>query len=188
MPLHCSYYDIACLFALLLPLGLWAKELAMSISYLIPSFGLYCLVFLLGQSIPYLGLPWPISFFGHLWLISSFSTSFIPMSFCWILWTSLTQEPYLYLWAYWPLSQPHLLIPFFWLSRPIFTFFPSLTIPMGLLLHSLGLSRLVCFLSGLCLLSLRPLIILVGLLTIISTILAQWFLFYYSYFPSFSYC
>ena len=52
------------------------------------------------------------------------------------------------LWAYWPLSQPHLQIPFFGLPWSIFTFFPSLTILMGLLLHSLGLPRLVCFLSS----------------------------------------
>ena len=38
------------------------------------------------------------------------------------------------------------------------------------------------------LLSLRPIIILVSLLTIIPIILAQWSLFYYSFFLSFSYC
>ena len=52
------------------------------------------------------------------------------------------------LWAYWLLNQPHLLIHFYRLSWPIFAFFPSLTIPMGLLLHSLGLPRPICFLSN----------------------------------------
>ena len=52
------------------------------------------------------------------------------------------------LWAYWLLNQPHLLIHFYRLSWPIFAFFPSLTIPMGLLLHSLGLPRPIFFLSN----------------------------------------
>ena len=63
----CSYYATALLllwyhlsFYLLLPLGLRAEAPTMSISYIIPSFGLYYLTFLLGQPIPCLGLPWPI--------------------------------------------------------------------------------------------------------------------------------
>ena len=41
--------------------------------------------------------------------------------------------------AYWPLCQPHELTnSFLGLSQPIFTFSPSLTILMGLLLYSLG--------------------------------------------------
>ena len=40
MPLHSSCYNITYPFALLLVLGLWAKAAAMSISYIIPSFGL----------------------------------------------------------------------------------------------------------------------------------------------------
>ena len=42
--------------------------------------------------------------------------------------------------------------------------------------------------SLICLLSIKPLIILVGLLTIILAILTQWSLFYYSFFLYFSYC
>ena len=40
MPLHSSCYNITYLFALLLLLGLRAEAFAMSISYIIPSFGL----------------------------------------------------------------------------------------------------------------------------------------------------
>ena len=81
IPLHCFCYDITYPFALLLLLGLWAEASAMSISYIIPPFGLYYPAFPLGQSILYLGLPWSISFFGRPRPISSFPTSFTPMSF-----------------------------------------------------------------------------------------------------------
>ena len=49
--LHCSRYDITYFSALLLPLGLRAEVIAMPISYVIHSFGLYYPTFLLGQSI-----------------------------------------------------------------------------------------------------------------------------------------
>ena len=79
------------LFTLLLLLDLRAKMLAMLVSYIIPSFSLYCPVFLLGQFIQhlklprpilFLGHPQPISFFGHPWPISFFPTSYILMGFC----------------------------------------------------------------------------------------------------------
>ena len=71
----------------------------------------------------------------------------------------------LYFWVYWPLNQPHLLIHFFGLLRPIFTCFLLLTIPMGLLLPSLGLSW-AHFLS------LGSFYYFVGLCTIVSAIQA----------------
>ena len=52
----------------------------------------------------------------------------------------------LFLWVYWPLNQSHLSIHFSRLLRPIFAFFLFLMIPIGFLLHSLGLPWPVCFL------------------------------------------
>ena len=77
---------------------------------------------------------------------------FLPLSFLWafpksfrLLWPNYH---ILCLWVYWPLNQSHLPIPFFGLFQPIFAFFLFLMIPMGLLLHSLGLPQPVCFLWG----------------------------------------
>jgi len=53
------------LFTLLLFLGLRVEVLAMLVSYIIPSFCLYCPAFLLGQFIQHLGLPRPILFLRH---------------------------------------------------------------------------------------------------------------------------
>ena len=155
----------------------------MSISYIIPSFGLYCLAFLLGQPIPYLGLPWPISFFGRPRPISSFPTSFTPMGFLLnhsgftgLITTSLPFR-LIGLWA----NPMNLLIPFFRLPWPIFYFLSISYNSHGLTTLFLGLPRPICFLLG-------HLLSFVGLLTIISAILAQWSLFYYSLSLSFSYC
>ena len=49
----------------------------------------------------------------------------------------------------WPLHQPHLLIPFFGLLRPIFACFPFLIVLIGLQLSSLGSLGPICFLWGL---------------------------------------
>ena len=53
----------------------------MPISYIIPSFGLFCQTFLLGQLIPCLGHLRPILFFEHPQPILFFLTFFTPMSF-----------------------------------------------------------------------------------------------------------
>ena len=105
MPLHCSFYNITYPFALFLLLDLRAETSTMSISYIIPSFGLYYLVLLLGQPIPYLGLPWPISFFRRPRPISSFPTSFTLMGFL-AKSFGLPRPNYhiLTFWAYWPLT------------------------------------------------------------------------------------
>ena len=97
MSLHCSCYDITYPFISLLPLGLRVETPAMSISYILSSFGFYCPAFLLGQPIPSLRFPWlisflrlprPISFLGHLGPFHSlgslgpFPSSFTSMGFC----------------------------------------------------------------------------------------------------------
>ena len=66
MPLHYSCYNIAYLFALLLPLSLRAKTPAMSIFYIIPSFGLYCPAFLLANPFRTLGFLGPFHSLGVL--------------------------------------------------------------------------------------------------------------------------
>ena len=71
---HLSFY-------LFLPLGLQTEAPTMPISYIIPSFGLFCQTFLLGQLIPCLGHLRPILFFEHPQPILFFLTSFTPMSF-----------------------------------------------------------------------------------------------------------
>ena len=92
-----------------------------------------------------------LSLFHSLSILGPFH-SFLPLSFPWafaksfrLLWPNYH---ILCLWVYWPLNQSHLPIPFFGLFQPIFAFFLFLTIPMGFLLHSLGLPRPVCFLWG----------------------------------------
>ena len=129
----CFFYAIALLllwyhlsFYLLLPLGLQVEAPAISISYIIPSFGLYYPTFLLGQPISCLGLPRPISFFGHPRPISFFLNSFTPMGFFLLN----------------PLGFPGIVttsLPFGLIglcANPIFT------------ISFLGLPRSICFLSG----------------------------------------
>jgi len=87
-----------------------------------------------------------LAHFIHLGILGPIH-SYIPISSCYVFWASLAQLPYpLLSGAYWPLYQPHLLIPFFGLLRPIFAFFPFLIIPMGLLFPYLGSLEPVCFL------------------------------------------
>ena len=76
--------------------------------------------------------------------------SFLHFTFPWAFAKSfsLPQPNYhiICLWVYQRLNQSHLLIPFFRLLRLVVAFFSFFTIQMGLLLHSLGLLQLVCFL------------------------------------------
>ena len=69
--------------------------------------------------------------------------SFLPLTFLWAFakFFGLPQPNYhiLYFWVYWPLNQSHLLIPFFGLIQPVFSFFLFLMIPMGLPFLSLRL-------------------------------------------------
>ena len=78
--------------------------------------------------------------------------SFLLLSFLWAFAKSF-ELPWpnyhiLCLWVYCPANQSHLPIPFFGLLWLVFAFFLFLTIPIGLLLHSLGLPQFVCFLWG----------------------------------------
>ena len=82
-----------------------------------------------------------------------------------------------------PPSFPWAFAKFFGLPRPIFT---SSFFYISYNSHEPTISFLGA--SSICLLSIKPLIILVGLLTIIPAILTQWSLFYYSFFLYFSYC
>ena len=138
----------------------------MSISYLIPSFGLYCPAFLLGQSISYLGLPRPISFFfcaslarfilsylfhSHELLLNSLGFS-----------SPITTSLPLGLLAFKPTPFTN---SFLWASPTHFYF-------LSISYNSYGLTTSFFGASSTRLLSLEPLIILVGLLTIIPAILA----------------
>ena len=81
-----------------------------------------------------IGHPWPIPFLhSHELLLCLFGFPGLTTIF-------FTFE------ACWPLYQPHLLILFFGLLRPIFAFFLLLIIPMSLLLPFLGSLGPVCFL------------------------------------------
>ena len=127
---HFSFY-------LLLPLGLRVEALVMSISYIIHSFRLYCPTFLLGQTIPCLGLPQPISFLRHPRLVSFFGHPKPASSAHFILWA----------------SSAHFIIPYLFHSKflinplgfpsPITTSLPFGLIglcanPINLLIHFLG--------------------------------------------------
>ena len=81
MPLHYSCYNIAYLFALLLPLSLRAKAPAMSIFYIIPSFGLYCPAFLLSNPFRTLGFLGPFHSLGILGLFHHSLTLSLPWAF-----------------------------------------------------------------------------------------------------------
>ena len=97
------------------------------------------------------GHPWPISFLHSHGLLRNLSGFSVPITISFIFGVC------------WPLHQSHLLIHFFGLFRPIFTYFLLLTILMGLLLPSLGLLWAY-------LLSLGSFYYFVGLCTIIPTI------------------
>ena len=98
IPLHFSCYDITYPFALLLLLGLRAEASTMSISYIIPSFGLYC------HTLGFLGP------FHSLGILGPFHPS-LPLSLPWVFCKSfgLPWPNYhiLTFRAYWPLSKPH---------------------------------------------------------------------------------
>ena len=95
--------------------------------------------------------PWPIPFLHSHGLLLNLSGFFGPITI------SLTFG------VCWLLHQLHLLIPFFGLLRPIFTYFLLLMISMGLLLHSLSSFGPICFSWGL-------FYYFIGLRTIIHTI------------------
>ena len=95
--------------------------------------------------------PWPIPFLHSHGLLLNLSGFFGPITI------SLTFG------VCWPLHQPHLLIPFFGLLRPIFTCFLFLMILMVLLLPSLSSLGPICFSWGL-------FYYFIGLWTIIPTI------------------
>ena len=107
---------------------------------------LCCSILLLGWFSYHLGHPWPILIlwvsltrFIPLGILSPFH-SYIPMGF--LLNLLDFADPISISFTFvicWLLHQPPLLIPFFGLLWPILTCFLFLTIPMGLLLLSLGL-------------------------------------------------
>ena len=90
-----------------------------------------------------LGILGPLYSFGHPWpipFLHSHGFFLHLLGFSDPIAVSFTFE------VFWPLYQPHLLIPFFGLLRHIFAYFPFLIIPMDLLLPSLGSVEPVCFL------------------------------------------
>ena len=107
-----------------------------------------------------LDIPGLLHSFRHPWLISFLQSQGLLLNllgFPNLITISLTFG------VCWPLHQSHLLIPFFGLLQSIFACFLLLTIPIGLLLPSLGLPWAY-------LLSLRPFYYFVGLCTIVPTI------------------
>ena len=159
------WYHLSFYFVVTSRLTGWSS--CQSISYILSSFRLHWPAFLLSQPTPsfglplpisFIGLPRPIAFLGHPqpisflglpWPIFFFLTSFTPMGFCQILWTSPA----------W-LSHPYLLLPFELIclyANPMnllihflgflssFTSSLPLTILMGLLPSFLDLSWLICF-------------------------------------------
>ena len=139
-PLHYSYYDIihpclsCCYF--------WAYELKrLPCQFLI----LFLLLVFTAQHSSWAS-PFNISgFLGpfHSLGILGLFHSFLLLSFLWAF-TKSFELPWpnyhiLCLWVYCPANQSHLPIPFFGLLWLVFAFFLFLTIPIGLLLHSLGL-------------------------------------------------
>ena len=128
-----------------------------------------------------LGIFGPFHFLGILGPFHSFLLLTFPWAFAKSFGLPWPNYHILYPWVYWPSNQSHLLISFFGLLQPLFTFFLFLTILMGLLLHHLGLPWPVCSLW-------EPLYYFVGLWTIIPAILAQWSLLYLFLSPPFSYC
>ena len=163
LPCHCTAPAMISLIFLLC-CYLWAYT--MSISYIIPSFGLYCPAFLLGQSISYLGLPRPISFF--FWAsLARFILSYLFHSHELLLNSlgfpsPITTSLPLGLLAFEPTPFTN---PFLWASLAHFYF-----LSISYNSHGPTNSFLGAFLAHL--LSFRSLIILVGLLTIILAILA----------------
>jgi len=200
MSLHCSCYDITYPFILLLPLGLRVEALAMSISYILSSFGLYYLAFLLGQTIPSFGLPWPISLFRLPRSISfpglPRSISFLrlpqPISFLFqfhrfllnslgffgSITTSLPLIIFRLIGLYACCTK--LLIHFLGFLNPFTSFSTSY--------YSHGFTAFILWASSTHLFLPDHLLFFASILTIIPVILAFWSLICYFLSPSFSYC
>ena len=120
MPLHSSCYNITYLFALLLLLGLWAEPFAMSISYIIPSFGLTTQHSRWANPFRTLGFLGPFHSLGVAHFILPYffhAHGFFAKSF------GLPRPNYhiLTFRAYWHLSQPHEFTnSFLWASPALF--------------------------------------------------------------------
>ena len=147
MLLHCSCYDIT---SLLLCCYLWAYRLRLLLVHFLHSFFFWASLANIPTE-PAHSIPWASSaHFIPRASLAHFLLSYLFHSHEFLLNLLGFRGPITtsFLWVYWPSNQSYLPISFFGLLRPLFAFFLFLMIPIGLLLHSLGLPWLVCFLQG----------------------------------------